>query len=381
MTKQDIQVCKPKLPLTEKIVPYLQQIDDNRWYSNFGPLHQKFSARLAQLFQIDTAQMACGTTGTQLLELALRALEITPDSLCVMPSWTFVATPLAALSANLAPLFVDVDLETGALDPVQLLADLPQLLKLGKIGAVIVTAPFGKPVDTLAWDNFTAVTGIPVLIDAAAAFDSMLQSPLMQIRKTPMMVSLHATKVFGIGEGGVLFSTNAELIQRIESMTQFGFLKGQREAQFRGTNIKMSEYTCAVGLAALDDWPATRSAWQAVTSYYQQALKQAGLPSQSTEWVNSTFNIIVSRQADNLLREMDKHGIMTRKWWGNGCHHQPVFQKSLRASDLANTEILQKSTLGLPFYQDMEYKIIDRIVNSIGELSKNLESENAYVNS
>jgi dTDP-4-amino-4,6-dideoxygalactose transaminase len=366
MSKQTIPVCLPRLPLAEKILPYLYQIDSNRWYSNFGPLHHEFSSRLASLFKVTTSQIVFGTTGTQVLEICLRAMGIKPGSLCVMPSWTFIATPLAAVSANLEPVFVDVDAKTQSICPEILFDLLPTIKQMGTIGAVIVTSPFGVPVDTLAWDRFTEATGIPVIIDAAAAFDSMLRVPEMKVRNTPMMVSLHATKAFGIGEGGVIFSQNEKLMQRVLNLTRFGFHKGERESRELGTNIKMSEYVCAVGLAALDEWPDTRDSWEQLTDYYLRVLDQARVNhSLSSDWVSSTCNILVPGQADALARECEQQNIMVRKWWGEGCHHQPVFQQARCVGDLRNTEFLRKSILGLPFYLDLTEDKVNNIVDCL----------------
>jgi dTDP-4-amino-4,6-dideoxygalactose transaminase len=366
MSNYSIPVCLPRLPLAEKILPYLQKIDSNRWYSNFGPLHSEFTSRLSALFNVKSSQLVCGTTGTQLLEICLRALGIKAGSSCVMPAWTFIATPLAAVSANLEPVFIDVDAKTQALCPEMLLALLPQIREMGAIGAVIVTAPFGKPIDTLAWDKFTDTTGIPVIIDAAAAFDSMLCIPEMEVRNTPMMVSLHATKAFGIGEGGVIFSQNEKLIQNMLSLTQFGFRKGERESRMLGTNIKVSEYVCAVGLAALDDWPITRAAWEEVTQNYLKALNQVGITNVlSSDWISSTCNILIPEKADTLAQEYEQQNIMVRKWWGEGCHHQPVFRQARCVGDLKNTEFLRKSILGLPFYLDLTATGVNNVINCL----------------
>lgn len=363
MSQQQIPVCVPLLPTADRILPYLQQIDAKRWYSNFGPLHELFIARLAELFRVQTSHVLCAATGTQLLELCLKAFVAEPGSLCVMPAWTFVATPLAAVAAKLEPFFVDVDLATQMIDPVWLLEELPRLSQQGKIGAVVVTAPFGCPINRLAWDDFTAKTGIPVLIDAAAAFDTILQEPQMQVGRTPMMVSLHATKVFGIGEGAVLLSTDEALMSQVVSMTQFGFPPGVRSAYCAGTNAKISEYTAAVGLAALDAWPVARSHWEKVSKQYQRRLGEAEVTHMfSFDWVTSVCNIIVPYQADGIAAKLDDVGVMTRKWWGDGCHHQPIFQQSLRSSSLKNTEYLQKSVLGLPFYVDMANTDIELVI-------------------
>ena len=87
-----------------------------------------------------------------------------------MPSFTFAATPHAAVSAGLEPYFLDVDPGTWALDPRKLLSLLPELD--APIAAVVPVAPFGAAVDVEAWDEFQDATGIPVVIDAAAGFDN-----------------------------------------------------------------------------------------------------------------------------------------------------------------------------------------------------------------
>ncbi len=375
-SKYNIPVCLPRLPLAEKILPYLQQIDSNRWYSNFGPMHFEFSSRLAALFNVKHSQLVCGTTGTQLLEICLRALGIKAGSLCIMPSWTFVATPLAAVSAHLEPVFVDVDAKTHALCPEMLLDLLPSIRCLGTVGAVLVTAPFGKPVDTFAWDKFTEMTGVPVIIDAAAAFDSMLRMPEMQVRNTPMMVSLHATKAFGIGEGGIMLSQDEKFIQKIVSMSRFGFPTGGRESHLLGTNIKMSEYACAVGLAALDEWTNTRDGWESITHFYQKIFKVARVKHLLTsDWVSSTCNVLVPQQANVLARECERNHIMVRKWWGDGCHLQPVFRQARCVGDLKNTEFLRQSVLGLPFFLGMKNEMVEKVVQTIQSVTSNYASD------
>ncbi len=366
MLPTQIPVCLPKLPTCEHIVPYLKKIDANRWYSNFGPLHSEFIARLAQLFAVTPRQTVLATSGTLLLELCIKAMGIPAETLCIMPAWTFVATPLAAVAAGLNPYFIDVDVESQTIDPVQLELSLASISRFRKIGMVIVTSPFGKPVDVSAWDAFTERTGVPVLIDAAASFDSAMLSAQMKIAKTPMMISLHATKVFGIGEGSVLFSTDEELVYKIEQLSRFGFPNGERCAHYLGTNAKMSEYQAAVGLAAIDIWANTRDAWKQVTNYYITALEEAGIGHMlSTDWVTSTCNIIIPDLADAILNELGVSNIPTRKWWGNGCQHQPAFNDTPRERELENTEYLQQSVLGLPFYLDMTSEQIDKVMLSL----------------
>ena len=111
---------------------------------------------------------ACGLT-TQGLTLALTAQAAKPGTLCAMPAWTFVASAHAAVNAGLIPYFVDVDIETWALDPAGLAEHIAQAP--APVGAVMPVAPFGEPISVAPWDAFRADTGLPVVIDAAAGFE------------------------------------------------------------------------------------------------------------------------------------------------------------------------------------------------------------------
>ena len=65
-------------------------------------------------------------------------------------------------------------------------------------------------------------------------------------RGTPTLVSLHATKVLGAGEGGFVLCDNRDLVVDIRRRMNFGF-RGSREAMVPAFNAKLSEYHAAVG--------------------------------------------------------------------------------------------------------------------------------------
>src|SRR6185437_16302519 len=109
------------MPLAEAILPYLQQIDEARWYSNFGPALTRFEERLADRFPRPTKAITVANA-TQALSLALSAMELAPGGYVVLPAWTFVATAHAVVQAGLKPWFVDVDPQTWMLDPAQVSA-------------------------------------------------------------------------------------------------------------------------------------------------------------------------------------------------------------------------------------------------------------------
>lgn len=362
MTTNALQVplMRPLLPTAERLLPYLRQIDEARWYSNFGPMVNAFETRLAAQLALTQEELVCVVSGTIGLTLSLRAFDPEPGAYCLMPSWTFAASANAVRWAGMQPWFLDVDEANWMITPDivrRILADFR-----GTVGAVMPVSAFGAPVDIAAWDEFRQETGVPVVIDAAAAFDGA------RFGAAPVVVSLHATKILGIGEGAFIASRDLDISARIRALSNFGFA-GARESVFDGTNGKISEYAAAAGMAALDMWPETRVAFASATQRYRAAFKDVAgaslAPGLSQSHLRSTFNIRLSEpDADRLMANLGDAGIGTRQWWGKGCHAMPAFAKAPRAA-LPVTEALADTVVGLPFSQDITAGEIRRVRDAV----------------
>lgn len=350
-----IPVARAYMPDLEAVTPYLRQIDEARWYSNYGPMVLSLEARLAARFSTPTA-VATVSSGTQALTLALQALGAQHGGFCVLPSWTFVATAHAVVQAGLNPWFVDVDPETWMLDPEalrHLLWNAP-----GPVRAVVPVAAFGRLPDIKAWELFQGSTGIPVVLDAAAAFDGVDDAPF------PTIVSLHATKILGVGEGGFVATRDQALAAMIRRRTNFGFL-GNREAQVLATNAKLSEHAAALGLAGLDVWPMTRMRYMRTAQRLRIALVGAPevifQPGWGDRWISTTCVVgLPNGRADEIEAMLAAAGIETRRWWGQGCHRAAAFAGAAQTA-LPVTDVLSRSTIGLPFALDMTDEAITRI--------------------
>jgi len=288
-----------------------------------------------------------------------------PGALCLVPAWTFVATAHAVRLAGLVPYLVDVDPALGALTPeiaAAALATAP-----GPVAAVVPVLPFGQPLvetaaDLAAWDDFADRHRLAVVIDAAAGFDAV------RPRRAPVMVSLHATKVLGIGEGGVVIGPDLGFSEEMRRRLNFGFYQ-IRAAMVPALNAKLSEYHAAVGHAALDEWPQVRRAFQLVALNYRRALTDVegvALPEgYGDRWVTSTTILRLDRPvADALARALAAVAIDTRPWWGSGVHRQPAFADCPR-TPLPVTDRLAASTLGLPCFPDLAAGAVVRVARAI----------------
>jgi dTDP-4-amino-4,6-dideoxygalactose transaminase len=354
-----IPVMRPLLPSAHRLVPYLQTIDASRLYSNFSPLSLSLEDRLADHFGLKHGSVAAVANATLGLAITLALQRPRPGTLCLMPAWTFVAAPHAATMVGLIPYFVDVDEGTWALDPTKIedqIAGAP-----AAVSAVMPTMPFGLPLDVTAWETFRTRTGLAVVIDAAAGFDSVLPSA------TPAVVSLHATKVLGVGEGGFVISTDLSTSRAVRMRSNFGF-HGSREARAPAFNAKLSEYHAAVGHAGLDEWNQARAEWNVAAKEYRRALDGTGICLQQgfgVSWVGSTCVLnFIEPVADRVERALAEHDIETRRWWGAGAHAHPATAAFPR-STLPVTEALAHSTLAVPFYRDLTAAQISRITGTV----------------
>ena len=360
-----VPVLKPMLPLSEAILPFLHRIDATRVYSNYGPLWHEFSdgmaAWLGHRASAFGVRVVPTSSGTSAIELALRARALPGRSLCLMPSFTFIASAHAVCNAGLEPFLLDVDEADFVLTPAIAAAALANLAS--PPAAVLVISAFGAPPDVRSWEEFEETHGIPVVFDAAAAATSLLT-----IGSQPLCVSLHATKVFGIGEGGAVITTDAALADRIVGMTGFGFVGGERISSLRGGNYRISEYAAAIGLAVLAGIDAKEAGLLALGAQYTEALRNSPCrlqPGAGTEWATMTLNVVVpaDRVKDTLAR-LDAGALQWRRWWGLGTHRHPCFA-TLPRTPLPVTEQLAPRVIGLPFHEDLSEADVARVAEAL----------------
>ena len=270
---------KVRLPRLPQIRKYFEKIDVNSVYSNNGPLVMELREALAKKYNLDTELVTVTSSGTKSLQTILQQLvnrrkvktlfqkTYSEELYCILPSYTFVASAMAILGAGLKPIFIDIEENTGQLSTSSIERFLDNWeLEGNKIVAVMPVSPFGAKIDKEIWSEFSSKHKLEVVYDEAWCFDSFIPNS-----KGTSALSLHATKSFGCGEGGVIFSSNYEKSQEYYQVINFG-LDNRRISQCVGTNGKMSEYQAAVALAALDGWLDNRNKCLSLQDYYLEKL-------------------------------------------------------------------------------------------------------------
>lgn len=328
-----IPMSKPLLPPAAKLLPYLQKIDANRYYTNAGPLVREYEEKIGALVGCFVAAVSSATSGltASLITTGYNGRRIT------LPSWSFVATANAVVWAR-----QDVELKDANEETWQ---------SVSYIG----TCPFGAP-----------ATNYHNLYDAAAAFD-VYANGQSRVSLAPVVISTHATKCFSTAEGGLVLSQDANFIQHVKESINHG-LTLDREVPIPGINAKMSEYHAAIGLAELDGWEEKRRQWLRLKYEYLEIFGEMAhtTPLSSLAWVGPNF-CIRHKKADAVRAKLIESGYMSRKVWGDGIHKYEAYKDCPR-HDLPVTEMLAREVVFLPYYLGIEKHHISRMAEICASL-------------
>lgn len=372
---EKVPFLRPNLVKKEQFLPYLEQIEATRLYSNYGPINRRFEERvIAEVFAGSGAAVTVHNATVGLM-LAISQSKRPGGKYALMPSFTFAATPLAAQWCGLTPYFLDVDADSWQMDAEQ----LEQAVKrLGDELAVVVPyATFGAPMDLSVYGALQQ-SGIPVVIDAASSFGTAaLDEPVQFGRgfEGTVVYSFHATKSFGIGEGGLVYSKDRELIQRIRQAGNFGF-STDRESIHQGLNSKLSEYAAAIALATLDRFAELKESRTRILEIYLQELSAARLTGQGWK-MQKTGGVLVPQFIPILSPEthsnrevvqfLASESIEARTYFSPACHQQRQFSSCPHA-DLKVTEHLAEHIVSLPLWEEMDAGIVQRIIHALTKM-------------
>ncbi|KAA0546548.1 aminotransferase class I/II-fold pyridoxal phosphate-dependent enzyme [Bacillus sp. BGMRC 2118] len=366
-----IPFLRPNLVKHETLTDYLKEIDNSRIYSNFGPLNSQFEKRVLKDYFDDCGDVTTVNNATIGLMLAISQSKLPKGKYAIMPSFTFAATPLAAIWCGLEPLFVDIRPDDWCMDE-NVVQEL--LHKHGEDVAVVVPyATFGNPMN-LDYYRYIHENGTPVVVDAAASFGvTEAQNQFGKGFPGAVVFSFHATKSFGVGEGGLIYSNNKNFISKVRQAENFGFSKN-RESTQTGLNGKMSEYTVAVALSTLDNFDKKIKTRQQIYHWYLEELNRGNLLEKGWLVQNTKGSIPYQfmpiccpegQQNTEIIRFLGSQNIEARTYFSPPCHNQPLFQKYSH-TPLPVTERISNQILSLPLWEEMTNDDVCTVVERLG---------------
>ena len=265
MTKNtQILVTSPLLPNLEKFNELLKDIWNRKWITNAGHYHETLEAELANYLGVEYISLF--TNGTLPLITALQALGLTQGEVITTP-YSFVATTHSIWWNGLTPVFVDVDPETGNIDPDKIEAAITE-----RTVAIMPVHVYGQPCDVARIDAIAKRHNLRVIYDAAHAFGVNMNGESILRWGDISTLSFHATKVYNTIEGGALICHSREMKEKIDHLKNFGF-EDEVTVVAPGINSKMDEVRAAYGLLNLRQVDAAIEARKRVAEQYVSALQ------------------------------------------------------------------------------------------------------------
>lgn len=367
MDKSIITVTSPLLPDLNEFGESLREIWESKWITNNGSYHQRLESALAEYLKVPYVSLF--TNGTLPLITALQALRVTGE--VITTPYSFVATTHALWWNGIKPVFVDIDPQTGCIDPNRIEAAITP-----KTTAIMPVHVYGKPCDVDAIQYIADKYGLKVIYDAAHAFGVEVEGKSILNAGDLSTLSFHATKVYNTIEGGAMVMHDEKMKRRIDHLKNFGFA-GETEVVAPGINSKMDEMRSAYGLLNLKQVDSAIEARHQVALKYRKALQNIeGI----TFWDDihgvkhnySYFPIFVNAEKygmtrDELYFKMKEQGILGRRYF------YPLISdfapyRGLTSATKANLPVATKmanEVICLPMHHGLSEGEIDRIISVI----------------
>ena len=355
-----INVTKTYLPDKEKYKKYIDEIYENCWVTNNGPLVQKLEKKLAKYLGVKNIVLVAN--GTVALEIAYRILEL--KGFAITTPFSFVATTSSLVTNQLLPIFADINPKSLNIDPKKIEKQITK-----NTSAIVATHVFGNPCDVEAIEEIAKKYKLKVVYDGAHTFGINYKNKNIANYGDITTLSFHATKLFHTIEGGALIINDDELVQKARYLINFG-IKNQEEIPHLGTNAKMNEFEAAMGLCVLDDIEAIKSSRKGVYETYKKELD--GIVQFQEQNENSTQNYsyfpVVFKSEEQLLKvqkALNEKEIFPRRYF------YPSLDTLTYIEPKQECEIsrdISKRILCLPIYAELEKDVQDIIISTIKDM-------------
>lgn len=367
MDNKLITVTSPLLPNLDDFNEMLKQIWTSKWITNNGSFHKQLEKELAAYLKVPYISLF--TNGTLPLITALQALRITGE--VITTPYSFVATTHALWWNGIKPVFVDIDLRTGNINPDKIEAAITP-----KTTAIMPVHVYGKPCDTKRIQEIADQYGLKVIYDAAHAFGVEVNGESILNAGDLSTLSFHATKVYNTVEGGAMVMHDERMKKRIDYLKNFGFAN-ETTVVGPGINSKMDEIRSAYGLLNLRQVDNAIEARHQVAIKYRETLRDIegitffdDMPGVRHNY--SYFPIFVDEKKygmtrDQLYFKMKERNVLGRRYFYPLISEFTTYRglESARPENLPEAHKMADSVICLPMHHALNNDDIQRILDCI----------------
>jgi dTDP-4-amino-4,6-dideoxygalactose transaminase len=321
----------------------------------------------------------CGTrhaigvgSGTDALQLAIRACGVSSGDEVITVSQTFFATVEAIVYANARPILVDVDERSMLMDISSVASRITPRTK-----AIIPVHLYGRTVDLKPLRQLAQDHGITIIEDAAQAHGALLDDGKRAGTGGRVnCFSFYCSKNLGAyGEAGSITTNDDKLADDLRALREHG----QSTRYYHpivGYNARLDEIQAAIlriKLRRLDDWNARR---QSIAARYNELL--AGTDIITPEIPGGGRHVfycyairVPGGRRDALRAHLTERGIGTQIHYPVPIHMQEAAQfLGYRKGDLPVTEKVAGEVLSLPMFAELSDGQVDRVASTVREFMR-----------
>ena len=312
-------------------------------------------------------------SGTDALQLAIRACGVSSGDEVITVSFTFFATVEAILYANARPILVEVDERTMNMDAAAVAAAITQRTK-----AIIPVHLYGRTVDLKPLRQIAQDRNIMIIEDAAQAHGAVTDDGKTKAGASGRVgcFSFYCSKNLGAyGEAGSITTSDDRLAEELRALREHG----QSTRYYHpvvGYNARLDEIQAAIlriKLRRLPEWNTRR---REIARTYNKLLAGSDvITPEIPSGERHVFYVYCIRvpggRRDDLRKYLGERGIGTQIHYPVPIHLQQSAEfLGYRKGDLPVTERLASEVLSLPMFPELTDEQIDRVTTSVREFMK-----------
>lgn len=361
-------------------------------YLSLGPKHREFEETIAEYIGVKYAvSVSSGTAG---LHLAIRALGIKDGDEVITTPFSFISSSNVMLFERARPVFVDIDPRTLNIDPQNIEKFFEsrydfdgEILKnrqtRAKVKAILPVHIFGQPCDMDRIMQIAERYNLKVVEDVCEAMGAEYKGKKVGTFGEASVFAFYANKQITTGEGGMIVSNDEKIAKLCRSMRNQGRDESSAWLVHRrlGYNYRLDEMSAALGIAQMRRIKEILLARKKIADVYNERLKDLKdieIPyislSVKMSWFVYVIRIKEKINRDKVIEHLQKKGIECRAYFPP-IHLQPFYRKmfGFKEGDFPITEKVSKSTIALPFYNNLAEKQVDYVCENLKEILKEMK--------
>lgn len=316
-------------------------------------------------------------SGTSALHLLVRALGIREGDEVITSPFSFIASSNCILYERAKPVFVDIEPDTGNIDP-----NLVEQAITVRTKAILAVDAFGQPARLPELRMIADRHGLALIEDACEALGSEYEGVKAGSGSFARgaAFAFYPNKQITTGEGGMIVTDDDEVARLCRSMRNQG--RGESGVWLSherlGYNYRLDELSAALGVAQMSRLEEIIQKRQRVASMYGERLSRVPgvrLPYVAPEVTRMSWFVYVirvgveeptaERQAfvrNHVMQRLQEAQIGCRPYF-TPIHLQPFYKREFgyREGDFTITELAGRTSIAIPFHNQLTEAEVDYV--------------------